>query len=346
MNSSSLAFIPKVYFPGAIYLSTNLEPILGSIKLKNPLIISSKNFLSSNKGVFKKLRLRGEIMIHTGEPTVSDLKKVEKTIKKKGVDSIIAVGGGSIIDLAKILKKERHLKLVAIPTTLGSSSEVSQFALISEKNKKVVIHSDELLPDVVIIDYELLNTLDQNSLIIQGIDALAHSLEALVSRLANPISDSLALISLEQIYFELLALKKNGRSREVLERLKVASTLSGFAQSSVGTGLIHALAHYFGPRNNIPHAKAVSIFFIDSLKVNLKNTDKYGKIKYLKTLSSKNILHKITLLFEDLGLKPQRIDFSGDLEKAANEIRSDATILTNPFLPSTKQLSDIIKNHI
>lgn len=346
MNSNILSFVPKTYFPRGIYLSGNFELILNTVAFKRPLIVISKTFKDKNKVIFSRLETIGKFYIHSGEPSVSDISKLEKNYKSGNYDLLISVGGGSVIDLAKILKKNLRIKLIAIPTTIGSSAEVSQFAVVTDNNKKIVYHSEELLPDYVIFDYQLFMTLDTKTLIYQGIDAFAHSLEALVSRLANPLSDSFALSSLESIYLDLLELKKNGKSREILERLKISAMMAGLAQSGVGTGLIHALAHYFGALCHIQHAKTVSIFFTDCLEVNLKNSDKYKKIDVLKTLTSKNILSKTLTLFDKLGMKKQKLDYSGDLEEAAGRIKSDVTILTNPFLPTTSEIVEIIKKHI
>src|SRR3990167_422710 len=270
MRTDSLAFVPKIYFPQSIYLSEKYTEIIKLVTFKKPLIIISSSFQKSGKSGFansqqisRKLGASGGVYCHSGEPKMRDIDKF---------DLIIAIGGGSVLDLSKVLKNNWKSKLVAIPTTIGSSSEVSRFSLISQAGKKTIFHSEEFLPDIVIFNYELFMGIDKHTLALQGIDALAHGLESLVSRLANPISDSFALSSIDGIYSALVNLQKEGKSKEVLEKLKIFSTMAGFAQSSVGTGLIHALAHYFGVKNTIPHASAVATFLIDGLAVNLKKS--------------------------------------------------------------------------
>lgn len=341
MNSDLLAFIPKTYFPKAIFLSGNYKAVINLMTSKRVVFLVSKTFQKANNNLLSDLADGASIYSHSGEPTLQDVNGLEKKLGDRKFDLLIAFGGGSVIDLAKILKKNLKVKLLVIPTTIGSSSEVSQFSLVTKNNKKVIYHSDELLPDAVIFDYKLLMSVDKRLLALQGIDALAHALEALVSRLANPISDAFALSAIDEIYKALLELKKKGKSKETLEKLKIFAIMAGLAQSSAGTGLIHAFAHYFGPKNKIPHAQAVAVFFLECLNVNLNNSDRYKKLDSLKLLSSKNIVDKLTNLFKDLDVK-QRIKFKGDLDEAVNQIKSDVTILTNPFAPSQEMIKDLI----
>lgn len=345
MNSNILAFVPKIFFPRTIYLSNHFKEIIDSMAFKKTIVVISKNFKKAYSGQTFSLSTQKAIYTHSGEPTTDDLKYLDQNFKHKNFDSVVAIGGGSVIDLAKVIKKNWQVKLVVIPTTIGASSEVSQFALINEKGKKIVFHAEEFLPDCVIVDWELFTTLDKKTLTLQGIDALAHSIEALVSRLANPISDSLALLSLEEIYLALAQIAGSGKSKEVLEKLKIAALMAGLSQSSVGTGLMHAFAHYFGAKYEIPHAKAVSIFFLDCLKINLKNSSQYKKIDNLKTFSSKNILSKMSNLFDDLGVGKQKIKLKSSLGETANQVKAEVAILTNPFMPSVEQIAKIIENH-
>ena len=353
MRTDSLAFVPKIYFPQSIYLSEKYTEIIKLVTFKKPLIIISSNFQKSGKSGFansqqisRKLGASGVVYRHSGEPKMRDIDKFEKIHAREKFDLIIAIGGGSVLDLSKVLKNNWKSKLVAIPTTIGSSSEVSRFSLISQAGKKTIFHSEEFLPDIVIFNYELFMGIDKHTLALQGIDALAHGLESLVSRLANPISDSFALSSIDGIYSALVNLQKEGKSKEVLEKLKIFSTMAGFAQSSVGTGLIHALAHYFGVKNTIPHASAVATFLIDGLAVNLKKSTLYKKLDGVKILSSKNLLYRLTKLFNDIAVKQEKIKVDGDLEETANQIRSDITMLTNPFTPTVDDISNIIKKHL
>ena len=347
MDSKILPFLQKIYFPASIFLGKQSFMFLKAIQHERKLIIIPKSLKDDNKELL--ISLFGdefECFFQDREPQIEDFNKLKEHCQKNNYDYLIAVGGGSVIDSVKMVKKELNIKMVAFPTAVGSGAEVSQYVLLIDNGVKKVFSSPEFLPEIIILNTSFLNSLTKEQIIFQSIDALSHGLESLASKASNHFSDILALDSIEIIYKNLNKLNEKGNKEEILEELQIASILSGLAQSSAATGLCHALAHYFGVKNNISHSKAVAVFLTDVLDLNSKHTDKYRKIGRLKSLSSDNFVENLQELFSKLEIKLEKINvLSEDIIKAAEEIKKDICSLTNPYSPSLEEIIEIIKKH-
>jgi len=313
-----LALLPKIYFPNSVFSGEKSFLFFKSIESSKKLIAVSAGFKNSNAEMLENLFGPADYFIQDREPLVEDFNELKKICLDKKPDYLIAFGGGSVIDLAKLVKKELSIKMIAVPTTLGSGAEVSQHALLIDKQVKKIQSSSDFLPQTVILNPECLKSLSREQIEFQRIDALAHALESLVSRFANNLSESLSSAAAG------ILLKKDAN----LKDLQTGSVLAGLAQSSAGTGLAHALAHYFGPKNNIPHAKAVAVFLLDVLKLNSPYTE------------------KLKPFIEKIGqIQQVKIEIKGDLEQMAGDIKRDVCCLTNPFQPSIEQIVEILKKH-
>jgi len=219
------------------------------------------------------------LYIHkSGEPTTGDLMKALEERGKSGADGIAAIGGGSVIDLAKgiavfsvheqedldTLPKRTDLKrlpFIAIPTTAGTGSEVSKVMVITDRKamvKKNPAHPT-LIPDVALLDPMLSLTLPKQMTAYCGMDALAHALEAFVSTKANPFSDLFATRALELIVKTLPEVYENGENIVAREKMLLGSCYAGIAFSNASTNLAHALARPLGARFQIPHGLSVAI---------------------------------------------------------------------------------------
>ena len=346
MDDKILSFIPKVYFPGSIFFGKQSFSYLKTINASRIIYVVSSHFAKDNRELAKQLVGSSKLIIHSGEPTELDVKRLRKSSKNS--DIIIALGGGSVIDLVKTVKKELGLKMVAIPTTIGSGAEVSRFSLITDSNagKKNVISSPDLLPEVILLNPLLYKNLEKREIIYQCIDSLSHAIESLVSRFSNPLSDMLSITSLDNLYESLLQLKNGDMNEDLLDSMKTASLLSGFAQSIAATGLIHSFAHYFGAKNGIAHSKAVSLFFLDVLELNARSTDKYKKLNNLKNMSEGNFIRKLKALFAGVDLPQQKITMKEDVLVSAEEIRKNISTLSNPYSPKLDEIALIIRKHL
>lgn len=346
MDDRILSFVPKVYLPKSIFFGSKSFSFLKTINDSKKLFVVSSGFDARNKQLVKGLTKGAKTVFHSGEPKDPDIEIIKK--ESKGSKTIIALGGGSVIDLVKIVKKELGLKMIAIPTTIGSGAEVSRFSLIidSKTNKKNVINSPDLLPEVVIYNPLLFKTISKQEIIHQTIDAFSHAIESLVSRISNPVSNMFSAAAIDYLYEGLEEISSSKINDEVLEKIITASFLAGLAQSSAGTGLAHSFAHYFGPKNNIPHSKAVAIFLLDVLELNAASCDKYKKLNNLKNISEKNFILKLKKLFNKLNVTKEQIKLKEDILVCCEQIRKDICTLSNPYSPKTEDIVLIIKKHL
>ena len=215
-------------------------------------------------------------------------------------DCIIALGGGSAIDAAKgmwllyeqpdvdldamknkfmdirkrVYKIEdlgKKAKLVAIPTTSGTGSETTSFAVISDKKNNMKYP----LADYAIVDPELVYTLPAKSVADTGMDVLTHALEAYVSNMASDYTDGLAEKATELVFKYLVRSYKDASDKEAREKMHNASTIAGMAFSNAFLGINHSLAHKIGAEYHVPHGRANAILLPYVIKYNSKMPDKF-----------------------------------------------------------------------
>ena len=339
------SFLKKAYFPKAI-IHSKFDIYFRTVKEKKPFLILSPSAYKQNKKEIEEIGTEQDMFFVHGEPTEEMVHRCMIQIEKVACNMIIGIGGGSTIDLAKIVKKEKKLPLVAVPTTPGTGSEVTPYAVVTTETKeKKVISSQALVPDIVVLDSSLLRTLPNEILKYSITDMMSHCSEAILSRFATPLSDAFAVQALNEIF----ALKQTfsaAQSPEVSMRILMAGTFAGFAQGIAATGLAHAFAHYFGPRYNIPHGRAISIFLMEVLQLNLKNVSE-EKIK-ATNMGKDEFLLKCKELLDTIGIGEEIIEIERNFDKtqAAAMIQRDICTMTNPFRPSMEQILAIINKKI
>lgn len=226
------------------------------------------------------------------DPPLNVVAKGVATIKKINPDIVIAYGGGSAIDTAKgIIYFARtqnivsDIKLIAIPTTSGTGSEVTSATVITDTENKVknIIFDDGILPDEAILDAKLTLSVPQTITAHTGLDVLTHALEAYVSKKANPYSDALAEKSVELVVQSLIKCYKNGNDEESRLNMHQASNIAGISFNIAGLGINHSIAHQIGGNFHIPHGLANSLLLNAVIKYNCKDKSvlsKYAKIAY------------------------------------------------------------------
>ena len=216
--------------------------------------------------------------------------ELARLYREKSCDCMIAVGGGSVIDTAKganILVSEdtdnllqfagadvltRRLKpLVVVPTTSGTGSEVTIFAVISdpERKRKMLFTSVHLMPDVGVLDPRMTLTLPPHITAATAMDAMTHALEAFISLGKNPLSDAYASAAIRLIVENLVPVLENPKDQGLRLALANASTMAGIAFSNAGVGIVHALGHSLGSVCHIPHGVAMNVFLPHGLEYNL-----------------------------------------------------------------------------
>ena len=221
-------------------------------------------------------------------------------------DVIIALGGGSPMDAAKGMwlfyeypdadpegmklkfmdirkrtykfpKLGKDCKMVAIPTTSGTGSEVTSFAVITdkEKNMKYPLADYELTPDVAIVDPDLVMSLPKSITADTGMDVLTHAIEAYVSNMASDYTDGLAEKAIELVYNYLPIAYEDGSNQKAREKMHNASCLAGMAFTNAFLGINHSIAHKLGADFHIAHRKANAIILPYVIKYNATKPTKF-----------------------------------------------------------------------
>lgn len=218
-------------------------------------------------------------------PTTEEIETGLKHIIETKPDLLIAIGGGSVIDAAKaIMHACLNLKkmlvdgraihkpeFIAIPTTSGTGSEVTSYAVItdSKSHAKIPIASEEMLPDVAILDPAFTKSVPRTVTAMTGMDVITHALEALMSKGATQLTDILAESALKICFEHLENVVIDGENIESRAQMHLASCMAGMAFNSSGLGATHAFAHAVGGLYGIPHGLANALFLPGVMRHNL-----------------------------------------------------------------------------
>lgn len=233
-----------------------------------------------------------EYQIYQGvlpNPSVKVVEEALAPLAEFKPDLLIGCGGGSALDAAKIVNvlysHDGRLwdyegqdavpgpcgPLIAIPTTAGTGSEVTQFAMISDpaRRRKIPFASRHLLPALAIVDPALTLTLPPMMTAATGMDALTHAIEAMTTIAAQPISDALALRAIELIIENLPPAFSNGQDQEARRHMALASTLAGMAFNNAYVALAHSIAHALGGLYELPHGICCALALPVAMEYNL-----------------------------------------------------------------------------
>ncbi len=299
----------------------------------------------------------------TSNPRDYQVEQGAELYRKNGTDVIIAIGGGSPMDTAKGIailasnggrirdyeganKVERPLPpMVFITTTAGSGSDISQFCIITdvEREVKMSIITRTLVPNISIVDPLILRTKSETLIVQSAVDALAHAIEAYLSRIASPFTEMHSLKAVELI-FKNLHHAVETRSLDALEQLSSAAVSASMAFSNAGLGAEHALAHSLGGYFDMSHGVIHPILLTEVMRFNLKyNIQKMADIGRIVMGGQKGSdldtaiggIDKLDEFFASLNVS-QRMreiideDKKQDMEALCKMAVNDACNLTNP----------------
>ena len=236
-------------------------------------------------------------------------------------DTIVALGGGSAMDLAKAVAYFSGLKprLVCIPTTSGSGSEVTDFAILTHNGVKHPLVDPSIRPDVAILDSLLLQELPPGLIADSGFDILSHALEAWVAKGAGAVSDALALSAFTAAYSHLSASFSGDKDKRLA--IHEAACMAGMAFSQAGLGLCHAMSHALGGVIHLPHGRLNAILLPWVIDTNAQiSAERYSRLAALSGLGASRQLGSRYLKNALLRLR-RDLKLPGSLQEAGVDIR-------------------------
>lgn len=366
----------------------NIEFGMGSLK-KLPEILKENRsehvFLISDRGlesigVVKKIQdiieaggVRYTVYLDVvPNPTTDIVDEATALYKECGATSIVALGGGSSMDVAKavgvlanyggkITDYEGNHKvpgpivpMIAIPTTAGTGSEVTASAVITDesRNYKLSVFSYEILPQYAVLDPELIMTAPASIAAACGVDALIHAIEAYLSTNATPFSDAMAEKAMELIGGNLRQFVANRENEEAACAMMAGSNFAGIAFAWARLGNVHAMSHPVSAYFHVPHGVANSIILPTVLEYNaLADNGRYEVIyNYIRQgneevtgFRPEMLVEEVRKLNEDLGI-PKSLSEAGVKEELIQDMAEDAMKSGNiPANPRQTTLKDMIE---
>jgi len=395
---------PKIYFEyGSVQYLKDMPNISRAFIVTDPYLLK----VGYVDKVLYQLRQRSQY-VHSEifsdvepDPSVETVMRGVESMNKFKPDVIIALGGGSAIDAAKGMwlfyenpetdfnalrlkfmdirkrvfafpKLGKKAQMVAIPTTSGTGSEVTSFAVISDKKKnmKYPLADYELTPDVAIIDPEFVLTVPASVTADTGLDVLTHAIEAYISVMASDYTDALAIKAVQMVFEYLPRAYKDGNDRLAREKMHNASCIAGMAFSNAFLGINHSLAHTLGGEFHIPHGRANAVLLPFVVEYNSKKPTKFVSFPKYETFIAdkklaeiakalglpactaeegvKSLVAAIRKLMKEVNV-PMSIKACGVDEKAfmakvdelADKAFGDQCTSANPRLPLVKELKEI-----
>lgn len=339
------------------------------------------------------------------DPSIETVKRGAQMMDEFKPDVIIALGGGSAMDAAKGMwlfyehpdvdfnslrlrfldirkrafkfpKMGNKAQLVAIPTTSGTGSEVTSFAVISDKknNMKYPLADYELTPNIAIIDPQFVMSLPKSATADTGLDVLTHALEAYVSVMASDYTDGLAMKAIQLVFKYLPRAYKNGaEDAEAREKMHNASCMAGMAFTNAFLGLNHSIAHKIGGEYHVPHGRANAVLLPHVIKYNASipskfvsfpkykkfiADEKYAEIAAFLGLPAKTTEEGVQSLInavidlmkevnEPLSFSECGIDeetYMRNVPDIANKAFEDQCTTANPKLPLVKEIEQIMRD--
>ncbi len=401
--------------PEKVYFKKGCMPValdeLGTVMHKKRCFIVTDSFLYQNgytKAIEEKLDQLG--IVHTcfsdvePDPSLASAKAGASAMTAFQPDCIIALGGGSAMDAGKIMwmlyenpdadfedmsmdfmdirkriytfpKMGKKAYFVAIPTSSGTGSEVTPFAIITDQDTGVKwpLADYELMPNMAIVDTNNMMSAPKGLTRASGIDVMTHAIEAYVSMMASDYTDSLALQAIKLVFDYLPRAYKNGNDTEARDHMANASCMAGMAFANAFLGINHSLAHKLGAFHHIPHGIANALVLTDVMRYNSEEVptkmgtfpqykyphtlERYAQIGRFVGLSGKDdqevfekLLEKLENLKREIEILPTIRDYNVDekyfletLDDMTEQAFNDQCTGANPRYPLMKELKEIYK---
>ena len=304
----------------------------------------------------------------TSNPRAEEVMTGAEVYTCEQCNAIVAIGGGSPMDCAKgigvVSSNNRHIlmfegvdqvpipspPLICIPTTAGTSADVSQFAIITNRQDKtkIAIVSKAVVPDVALIDPMTTTTMDAHLTACTGIDALVHAVEAYVSNAHSPITDLHALEAIRLVTTNLVAATQCPDDLATRAKMMLGSLYAGLAFSNASLGAVHAMAHSLGGFLDFAHGEANALLLPHVIRFNYQAAaDRYMQIGVamgLRDPTEASVVSEVTRLLEAVGIN-QSLGKLGlhrkDIPELARKAMQDACMVTNPRRPVQQDIEVI-----
>ncbi|WP_413521451.1 1-propanol dehydrogenase PduQ [Brochothrix thermosphacta] len=366
-----------------VYTGEDALGHLATIANKKVFIVTDPFIVSSGmiEQVTSRLQQSVEHLVFseiTPDPPIETVVKGIDTMAEFAADIILAVGGGSAIDAAKAMKyfgeTLRNLKgtqFIVIPTTSGTGSEVTNFSIITSADKgvKYPLVTNAILPDIAILETNLVKSVPPHITADTGMDVLTHALEAYVSTNANDVSDALAEKVVQLVFEYLPRAYKNGADMEAREKMHMASCMAGMAFNMASLGINHGIAHAAGAKLHIAHGRLNTVLMpaiirynshideVQGVPANLA-AERYAHLAKLLGLSItnrrvavKNLVRAIEKLRQTLEMPATlkqcgvTVDTITALEvEIATAALVDGCTATNPRVPTNDEVVSILRH--
>ena len=315
------------------------------------------------------------------DPPIEKISEGVKKMLEYRPDAIVAVGGGSAIDSSKSIREfalrvdhYAEVGLIAIPTTSGTGSEVTSFAVVTDPAAKVKypLVSYSMMPDEAILDAELVKSVPPAVTADTGMDVFTHALEACVSINRSDFSNALAEKAIEICGVFLLRAFLDGSDMHARQKMHSASCLAGLAFNTASLGLNHGMAHQLGATFHIPHGRANAMLlphiieFNSDINKHSKSRETYlpavkryatvaqilGLSSYNKIMTVRSLVNWVQFMLKemDIPLSISQIgtiseeEYFGAIDRMADAALADACTATNPRVPTKDDVIRIYKN--
>lgn len=365
-----------------IFYGENSLDLLNDIQNKNIFLVCDK-FISSSpilENVLKRLD-KCQITIFDEiipDPPIHIVSKGIKSLELSNANTVIALGGGSVIDATKAINEfasqfNSNIKIekcYAIPTTSGTGSELTEFSVITnlEEKRKYTLIKPSLLPDIAILDPSLVASVPPSITADTGMDVLTHSIEAYISKNATDFTDAFAEKAISLVFENLEEAFKNSTPLS-REKMHNASAMAGIAFNHAGLGITHSLAHIIGAKLHIPHGRINAMILPTVIEYNSQinidngnNENTQVAIKLQKIAKSLGILSTtpymsvislikaINNLNNTLGIPKTLVQYGVDLsefdsytDEIIQSVNDDACTKSNPVDFKKEHYLEMIK---
>lgn len=357
----------EFYLKAKLFFGPQAVEHLGSLKCSNVLVVTD-GFLQESGMVNKMIQYLPagtHVTVYSNvkpDPSQELVDAGVEMIFDVKPDLVIAFGGGSCIDATKAIlyfageKGMERPYFLAIPTTAGTGSEVTNFAVITRGTTKVALIDDALAPDGALLDASFTRSVPPKITADTGMDVLTHALEAYVSNKATTFTDAMAVKALRIVFEDLPVVFHDGDAMRARGRMAEASCVAGIAFTNAGLGINHSLAHALGGRFHVAHGRLNAILLPYVMRFHMaeaKYREPYDRLAHeLGMADADELLRRVIDLRHELGIENTLADLGtidpaafeehvGDMAEAASH---DRCTPTNPRPVSKQDLVNLYRD--